>query len=78
MSEPPAPTRVSFPSPPESVSFPAPPVRTLALASPLRLFATRADPVTFSMLVRTSPCASPPDWAPVRCRSTVTPAAEAE
>ncbi|PSC02449.1 hypothetical protein SLNSH_24020 [Alsobacter soli] len=77
MSRPAPPVRVSAPAPPISVSAPAPPVSAFAPASPFSQLAAAAEPVTFSMPDRTSPAASPPDWAVARLRSTVTPKAEA-
>ncbi|PSC02443.1 hypothetical protein SLNSH_23990 [Alsobacter soli] len=76
MSTPAPPSSVSAPAPPARVSAPAPPVSMLAPASPVRRLAPLAAPRTFSMPIKMSPAASPPDWEVARPRSTVTPAAE--
>ena len=76
MSVPAPPSMLSAPAPPTRLSLPAPPKRTLALASPISV-SLKPEPVRFSILLSTSPAASPPVLL-LPLTVTFTPAVEAE
>ena len=72
VSIPAPPSRRSLPNPPSKISLPFPPVRELLMVFPIKM-SLKLEPIRFSMLSRISFVASPPFWAVVIDRLTMTP-----